>query len=163
MMIMNLLTKLAVSVFAVAALALPASAAFASTTLQQPDTYHSQGSEHPGYPGGPNHDYCPPMTRYADVQPNCFPPSPPKRYPVQDCKLKVVVFNMKHDSALITEVYGPRLHVNEAVNYNGQGYFVESVWGPYFTVDQGGYTTVNHGPSIWDGKAYTLSCKTLYY
>lgn len=78
---------------------------------------------------------------------------------LRHCTTQLVVFNFPHGSALLTEVYGPRLRTGEIAFYNSQTYRITGVWFRTFTVsDSAGHPVINHGPSIRHGEAWLLTC-----
>lgn len=86
---------------------------------------------------------------------------PPEHHPVRHCTSQLVVFNFPHGSALLTEVFGPRLRTGEVAFYNSQTYRITGVWFRTFTIsDSTGHPVINHGHSIWHGDAWALTCTT---
>lgn len=87
--------------------------------------------------------------------------------PVRHCTTQLVVFNFPHWSHVLTETFGPWLHVGEVAFYNSNTYTITGVWHQgavghdRFTIsDSSHHPVTNWGPSIWHGDAWALTCTT---
>jgi hypothetical protein len=127
---MKRIAAIAAVVFAL--LAVPATAAMASTTHGGPQPPW----RHPGPPG------------------NCQPWGGGQ---YQYCQQQTITFNLRAWSSVATEVSGPGLSSGETVLYRGQFYTVGSVWHRHFTLDQNGSEFSNGAYPIWDGTATVLT------
>jgi len=75
------------------------------------------------------------------------------------CTAQLVLFNFPHNSHILTETFGPALHIGEVATYQGLPYTVTSTFGSHFTVSDWNHSLVtNHGPSIWRGEARVTVC-----
>jgi hypothetical protein len=75
------------------------------------------------------------------------------------CAARILTFDLPADSSTVTEVHGPRLHVHEALFYQGRIFTVASVSGDTFTVDHNGSLVTNGSTAIVDGRALVLAGK----
>lgn len=78
----------------------------------------------------------------------------------QHCTTQLLTFNFAHGSHIITETFGPALHVNSVVTYQGQTYTV--VWtdshGHFSVKDVNGHLVTNWGKTICRGEAHLVTC-----
>jgi hypothetical protein len=82
------------------------------------------------------------------------PPGSPG-VPHTGCASGTVTFDMPTWSSVITDDYGPPLHVGEDLGYNGQNYTIASITGSTLTVDDSsGHLFVNGRDAISGGSAF---------
>jgi len=181
----NLIAKLAVTAgVGIAALALPATSAFASTTpvapapvvtqtVTSPDNHHQGGDD---WNKGDDNRGCKDVTRFfSNTQTrddnrdgrdnewtrgndwNCF-----DHHQTQctRCVVRSVFFNVRKGSTHFTEVSGPVLHTGELIRYNGVTYRLINVSGHAFQLTTlWSWTPIHAGTSHWYARALTVCPK----
>ena len=83
-----------------------------------------------------------------------------RHHQVRHCTSQLLTFNAAHGSSVLTETWGPGLHVNSVVVYQGQTYTV--TWtdgnGRFSMTDTSGHLFTNWGRSICRGEAHLVIC-----
>jgi len=118
--------------------------------------YGGPGGWAPGS-GQPWHGYygCSPWHQRKGRHHTCSVPPGGPGLPHVGCESGTVTFDMPAWSSVITDDYGPPLHVGEDLGYDGQNYTIVSINGSTLTVDgANGHLFVNRGDAISGGSAF---------